>query len=367
MSTAVRIAPAATAAHALIVSNRTTITSLALRDFGPWWPATATDVLRPAAHPTVDARVDASHRAALTRMIIDYAYEDILYAGERTLVRQETNGDVYAAQPAQRLAYHSVPARRWLAVSGQEREPVALAAVRLARDLVRAQLLRAGWVLLHASAVARDGRALLAVGPTGAGKSTVALTLARQDGWDLLANDRVFARLAKDGAVQLLPWPAAAAFGFGLLDGLGLYDTVRSLYLTGEQLHPTQHPQVTHALTVGDRTPQWNGNRRTELTCQFFPDQVVSWLGCTLATHATAAAVLHPRISAELAVPEAGEGAELGARDAFSAATDDRYPDPGPVRERLAALPGQSVVLGHHAEANTDALTRLADTLLSAG
>ncbi|MEV0278537.1 hypothetical protein AB0I22_19445 [Streptomyces sp. NPDC050610] len=378
MTTAVRIAPAGERAHALVVSNRPAITGWSLRYFAPWWTTTATDVFRPSNRPTVDARVDASHRAAITRMITDYDHADVTYAGARTLVHEESDGTVYAAQPAQRLAYHSIPAHRWLAVSGQENEPVALAAARLARDLIRAQLLGEGWVLLHASAVVRDGQALLTVGSKGAGKSTVATTLARQDGWDLLANDRVFARPEPDGTIHLLPWPAAAALGFGLLDGLGLYDIVRHLFLSGEQLHPTQHPQVTHALTTGDRAPQWNDAKSKELKCQFFPDQLVSWLGCTLTTHATAAAVLHPRISAALAVPQAGDTAELGEADFFSAATEDRYPDlfhlaantrpdPAPVRERLAALPCQSVILGHDADANTDALARLADTLVQAG
>ncbi|MEU7046669.1 hypothetical protein AB0A77_37290 [Streptomyces varsoviensis] len=127
-------------------------------------------------------------------------------------------------------------------------------------------------------------------------------------------------------------------------------------WLGGEQLHPTQHPQVTHALAAGDRAPRWNEAGTKELKAQFFPDQLVSRLGCTLTTHATAA-VLHPRMSPCLATPEAGNAAEL---DFFTAVTEDRYPDlfrladdtrpdPAPVRERLAALPCRSVVRLRHA------------------
>ncbi|MEU7041492.1 hypothetical protein AB0A77_10585 [Streptomyces varsoviensis] len=381
MTTAVRIAPAipAAPAHALVVSDRPPVTSWSLRYFTPWWTATAAEDETPpdTRPPTVDARVDADQTAAVTQLSTADGYTEDTYAGARTLVHRSPGGSVFASQPAQRLAYHVSPDGRRAAVFGQETEPVALAAARLARELVRAQLLREGWVLLHASAVVREGRALLTVGAKGAGKSTVALTLARQ-GWDLLANDRVFARPDKSGDVQLLPWPAAAALGFGLLDGLGLYDTVRALVLSGEQLHPTQHPQVSRALSAGDRAPQWNEKRNKELKCQFFPDQLVSWLGCTLTTHATAAAVLHPCVSAGPIAPEAEEAAELRASDFFSAATEDRYPDlfrlaagarpdPASVRERLATLPRRSVALGHHAQANADALARLADTLLKAG
>jgi serine kinase of HPr protein (carbohydrate metabolism regulator) len=95
---------------------------------------------------------------------------------------------------------------------------VNVAAVRLARQAVRAVLHRDGWTLLHARAVVRDGRAVLTFGSKGAGKTTTALLLARHCGWELLASDRIFVR-ADPGGVQILPWPAAAAIG--LLDALG--------------------------------------------------------------------------------------------------------------------------------------------------
>jgi len=95
------------------------------------------------------------------------------------------------------------------------------ATVRVVRELVRAQLVAAGWVLLHASAVAwPGGGAVLALGGRGAGKTTVACTLA-SGGAGLLGNDRVFARPTTDGGVELAPWPAGAAIGLGLMGVLG--------------------------------------------------------------------------------------------------------------------------------------------------
>ncbi|MET9965415.1 hypothetical protein ABZZ80_05685 [Streptomyces sp. NPDC006356] len=112
------------------------------------------------------------------------------YAGARTLVSRH-DGVTHAVQPAERLAYQAD--RHRITIVGEQPQPVAVAAARLARELVRAQLLADGWTVLHASAAVKDGRAVLTLGEKGAGKTTTALLLARQ-GWGLLANDRVFAR-----------------------------------------------------------------------------------------------------------------------------------------------------------------------------
>ncbi len=80
-------------------------------------------------------------------------------------------------------------------------------------------------------------------------------------GWRLLAHDRVFA-LAEGGVLRVLPWPSAAAFGFGLLDVLDLYDTVRTRLASGERMHPTHHPSVTDALLAGRREPLRKSSRQ---------------------------------------------------------------------------------------------------------
>lgn len=74
-------------------------------------------------------------------------------------------------------------------------------------------------MLMHASAVALDGRALLIVGASGRGKSALALDLIAL-GATLVADDRV-ALTAGDGAVLAAPPPALTglveARGIGLL------------------------------------------------------------------------------------------------------------------------------------------------------
>ncbi|MGL5856964.1 MAG: hypothetical protein ACRC35_00885 [Angustibacter sp.] len=57
--------------------------------------------------------------------------------------------------------------------------------------VLEAQLHQHGYVTLHASAVERDGRAVLLLGTPGAGKTTTALRLCRDHGCRLIGNDLV--------------------------------------------------------------------------------------------------------------------------------------------------------------------------------
>lgn len=112
--------------------------------------------------------------------------------------------------------------------------------------------------------------------------------------WKLLANDRVFVRAGPSG-VQILPWPAAAAIGLGLLDALGLYDLARDCVRADEQLHPIQDERVTTALRAGHRAGQCDLDDR-ELKAQVFPDQLRGWFELPLATSGIAAVLLFPTV-----------------------------------------------------------------------
>lgn len=57
---------------------------------------------------------------------------------------------------------------------------------------------------IHASAVARDGRAVLLLGPPGSGKSDLALRLVAA-GWQLVADDRVVLMPGDDGLIASAP------------------------------------------------------------------------------------------------------------------------------------------------------------------
>ncbi|MEU9606355.1 hypothetical protein [Streptomyces sp. NPDC048057] len=363
------------AGHTVTVTSRlSAVTGWSTRYFGPWWNATADTGPARQGEPAVAADVAPAELAQLTEVVLDQPHEKIPYAGSTLAHRREVDGTVTAAQPGQSLAFRYEPAAGRLRAVGDGDTPVATAAARLARELLRGRLLADGWQILHASAAVKDGDTVLTLGGKGAGKTTTGLLLARA-GWSLLANDRVFIRPdTEDGTLRVLPWPAAAAIGLGLLDALGLYDGVRNRTLAGQQLHPTQHQRVTDALAEDSRTPLFN-DKGKELKPQFFPDQLETWLGMPLATEGRAARVLFPRISPGAAPAAVDDGRELTADDFFTEGTEDRYPDvfgllPAPgdggkaqrddLTHRLSALPRHGITLGHDTTANTAFLAGIA-------
>lgn len=134
----------------------------------------------------------------------------------------EQLAQLYAGYPRPDIPDHSVrleperPWRRWLrpavAVRGDFTIPDA-APLPLAHGLLAAEMgmnlqMALGarrWLLLHASGVERDGRALLMSGHSGAGKSTLSALLAER-GWRLLGDEFALIDPA-GGAVHPFPRP----------------------------------------------------------------------------------------------------------------------------------------------------------------
>jgi hypothetical protein len=354
-----------------VASMTPAVTDWSVRYFGPWWYAAATDDAGPGSLADggglVLADVDPARVDDIRSLVTNSTPDETTYAGARTFVARQ-DGITYAVQPSEGIGYQADGRR--LVIVGDEAEPVAVAAARLARELVRGQLLADGWTVLHASAATHNGDAVLTLGDKGAGKTTTALLLALK-GWGLLANDRVFVRTdTADGRVRVLPWPSAAALGLGLLDATGLYDQVRERVLAGGQLHPTQHPKVTQALMDGRREPLWR-NTGKELKPQFFPDQLASWLGLTLSTEGRVAGLLFPTMSPDATPALVENGRTLTEADVFNQKTEDRYPDifgltpatttgTGALTEHLARLPRRSLVLSHDTDASAVLLTTTA-------
>lgn len=370
--------PTATRLHAAdasvtVLSNTPFVTDWARRYFGSWWNAFEVPASSVCAGPLVTADIEDQTYAHLLTLVTNCPHDEVTYAKARLLLARDSTGIITGVSPEEGLAYRSEQLGGHVTIAGRTSVQLALASARIAREMIRAALLRNGWTLLHASAVILHGRAVLAFGSKGAGKTTTALLLASR-GAQLLANDRVFIKVV-GGELRVLPWPSAAALGLGLLDALGLYDVVRERLRAGEQLHPTQHQDVTAALLAGRREPLWEPGGKREMKVQVFPDQFDTWFGMELATGGCAAALLFPRIDAS-AVPAVVDGARtLGEADFMSGATEDRYPDHfglahgidgggddlarATVADRLAGLPHHQVVLGHDVDANGDFLAKL--------
>jgi HprK-related kinase B len=77
--------------------------------------------------------------------------------------------------------------------------------INLVNNRYAKAVLRRGHLLLHASAVVRDGRAVALAGPPGAGKSTAALHLV-EHGFRFVSNDRLLVRSHASG-VEALGYP----------------------------------------------------------------------------------------------------------------------------------------------------------------
>lgn len=85
--------------------------------------------------------------------------------------------------PEQEPAYESTSDKGRRQVAGYDPEAVGTATARVARDVVRGALLRTGWAVLHASAVADpDGRRRPIHGGVAAGLTDVGHQAAFTDG-----------------------------------------------------------------------------------------------------------------------------------------------------------------------------------------
>ncbi|MFI5986861.1 hypothetical protein ACIBEA_39115 [Streptomyces sp. NPDC051555] len=372
--TATRITADQASVH--VLSNDPAVTSWSTRYFGPWWTAADTDPTTLCAGTVIAANVDLDAYQRLEDHVRNHPHTSSQYAKADTLIATADDGTITAVSPTEQLAYLSDPSTGRVKVAGPDALQVSLATARIARDAVRGQLLRAGWTVLHASAVVRDGQTLLSFGDKGSGKTTTALILAAREGWELLANDRVFARADAAGNVRILPWPSAAAIGLGLLSSLGLYEKVSAHLAAGEALHPTQDDRVTAALHDGDLTPLWDRGR--ELKAQVFPDQFAAWFDLTLATEGAATALLFPQIVAGTEPTAHRTSRTLEGADFMQGATEDRYPDilglahgvtiggtttaRDSVQELLGQLPHHGFTLSHDPAQSAAFLAKLTTT-----
>lgn len=123
----------------------------------------------------------------------------------------------------------SVPRLARFLVSGGDTVTVALEDSALAHDAsgfvlgscFGILLHQRGLLVLHASAVAKDGRAIILCGPSGAGKSTTAAALS-QRGYTFVADDICVVALNAEGLPVVLPDGRQLKLWQQSIEGLGL-------------------------------------------------------------------------------------------------------------------------------------------------
>lgn len=84
------------------------------------------------------------------------------------------------------------------------------------RDLVIRHEENEGTVVLHASGVCRDGRAVIIAGAKGAGKTTTLLSVLRRPGWRYFTGDKLFCKL-EDDQITVYPWRDYPYVGVGTI------------------------------------------------------------------------------------------------------------------------------------------------------
>jgi hypothetical protein len=344
-------------ATVLVTSDAPAVTDWIIQYFGCWWTVRPTNPQARTRSPGLYCHINADRFAAAQDSLNTRPHRIIEFARTTLHVADNTDNTVCAVDPTEQVAYDTDTGRTRLTLTATGSLGLCLAAARITRELIRAQLEADGWAILHASAAVRDNNAALALGPKGAGKTTTALLLTTQ-GHQLLANDRVFLHPVTRA---LLPWPAAAALGLGLLHAHGLLDGVRARLIAGQHLHPTVDPAVTTAILNGHTSLLRDPHGR-ELKTQLFPHQLTAWLGLQLTRSATATALIFPHLDPDGEPRLDPSPRTLTTSDFFDPDHDDRYPDflrltritPehrhqiwARTRDALATIPHHSVVLTH--------------------
>jgi len=129
------------------------------------------------------------------------ALDEVRSSGEVPLYTLEPGRDRTTSREAARVIHVEAPSSagsawydrhgRVLRLEASATDLTGARLLYLSYLMLEAQLHRHGFVTLHAAALARDGRAVVLLGPAGAGKTTTAIRLCREHGCELTGNDVV--------------------------------------------------------------------------------------------------------------------------------------------------------------------------------
>ena len=132
-----------------------------------------------------------------------------------------------------------------------------------------------GWVCLHASAATLDGRGVLIVGDSGAGKSSLALALATAENGAFLSNDRTMITTASGAAPRAVAMPGPIRLNGGTLQALG-FGNARQWDLTRPKPAADTDWQTFHGASKLHILPaEWHERTSTPLAPTTTVDLVV--------------------------------------------------------------------------------------------
>ncbi|MBD0688410.1 hypothetical protein [Streptomyces sp. CBMA123] len=132
-----------------------------------------------------------------------------------------------------------------------------------------------GWVCLHASAATLDGRGILIVGDSGAGKSSLALALSAAQGGAFLSNDRTMVTTEADAAPRAVAMPGPIRLNGGTLQALG-FENARQWNLTRPKPATDTDWQTFHGASKLHILPvEWHERTGTPLTPDATVDLIV--------------------------------------------------------------------------------------------
>lgn len=123
---------------------------------------------------------------------------------------------------------------------------VAFELLQTIRELFAGQLEQQGYYLLQASAVEKEGKAIVFCGGEGAGKTTLLLGLLER-GYRLISDDKVFVGI-EDRKVKVIAWPGAVGvtlattMHFNPL--IGIYADLGSMFFPQHRIHSLAFDQL---------------------------------------------------------------------------------------------------------------------------
>jgi|GEM_PF-4848877 len=167
---------------------------------------------------------------------VGYFYNDIAE------IKFADGGIVVDRKKRMILSYHQTLKQVYIVSDGSQ-QAVQFEITRIIREMMTRALERKGFFLFHASAVEKDGKAILFCGEAGAGKTTMMLGLLDK-GYHFLANDRVLIGV-ENRKVKAITWPKA--IGITLATTMH-FDPLIEIYADlGSLAFPQHH---IHSLTL---------------------------------------------------------------------------------------------------------------------